>query len=505
MTTGIKNWSTTPGDNNSTAPNGFPEGMAPSQVNDSARQVMAEVREWYEDPTWIDFGHSGLTYVDGDTFRVTGDLTSVYVAGRPIRAIGTTPFTIYGVISSSSYDSTNTTVDVTWTSGSMDATLSEIALGIDPTNPTIPAGALAGLSSTGLGNIKFTGTFAFPDKSELTIASGAITITGPAHTVDTQSDASTDDLDTINGGSDGEIVVLSPENASRTVILKNGTGNITTPDGSDIELTGTQSAVILQYIAALSAWIVLSSPTPSVPRGHISGFVPSNDTDADHDINVTAGTCRDASDAATIKLTSAITKQIDASWASGDDAGGLSSSLTLSADTWYHIFAINVAGSADVGFDTDIDAANLIADHSATAYRRIGSVLTDGSSNIIAFTADETDGGGLDVFWTDPPLSVNAQAVSSSAATLTLDVPTGYKTKADVSFYMTGSTAIGYAFPTFVNSETPAKTSTPVGNVAGIRETQINIKADTSAQIKFTCASSETLYATTTGWNDSRR
>ena len=73
--------------------------MAPSGVNDTIRQNMSEVREWYEDASWIDLGLTGLTYVDSDSFRLTGDQTAQFHVGRRIRATGTTPFTIYGTIS----------------------------------------------------------------------------------------------------------------------------------------------------------------------------------------------------------------------------------------------------------------------------------------------------------------------------------------------------------------------------------------------------------------------
>lgn len=62
--------------------------------------------------------------------------------------------------------------------------------------------------------------------SELTIATGAITITKTYHTVDTESDASTDDLDTISGGTAGDIIVLSAADGARDVVVKDGTGNI---------------------------------------------------------------------------------------------------------------------------------------------------------------------------------------------------------------------------------------------------------------------------------------
>ena len=44
----IENWSTSAGSNNAAPPDGFPEGMAPSAVNNSAREVMAQVRRWAE-------------------------------------------------------------------------------------------------------------------------------------------------------------------------------------------------------------------------------------------------------------------------------------------------------------------------------------------------------------------------------------------------------------------------------------------------------------------------
>lgn len=45
----VHEWSTSAASNNSASPNGFPEGMAPSGVNDAAREVMAAVARWYQD------------------------------------------------------------------------------------------------------------------------------------------------------------------------------------------------------------------------------------------------------------------------------------------------------------------------------------------------------------------------------------------------------------------------------------------------------------------------
>jgi len=45
----ISQWSTSAASNNSAPPNGFPEGQAPSTLNDAARELMAAVSRWYED------------------------------------------------------------------------------------------------------------------------------------------------------------------------------------------------------------------------------------------------------------------------------------------------------------------------------------------------------------------------------------------------------------------------------------------------------------------------
>jgi len=79
---------------------------------------------------------------------------------------------------------------------------------------------------------------------EKTIASGAITVTGSYHTVDTESDASSDDLDTINGAQKGQILTLMAASSSRTVVVKDGT-NIKT--AGDFSLTHIEDTITLLY------------------------------------------------------------------------------------------------------------------------------------------------------------------------------------------------------------------------------------------------------------------
>jgi hypothetical protein len=83
------------------------------------------------------------------------------------------------------------------------------------------------------------GSLILPTATELTIASGAITVTQGFHTVDTESDAATDNLDTINGVAAGQIVYLKAADAARDVVLTNGVGNVYTPAGSSVTLSNT--------------------------------------------------------------------------------------------------------------------------------------------------------------------------------------------------------------------------------------------------------------------------
>lgn len=100
------------------------------------------------------------------------------------------------------------------------------------------------------------GGLATPDAGELTIATGAVTATGSFHTIDTESDAASDDLDTINGGTDGMFLTIMAEDGARTVVAKDGTGNLQL--SGDCTLDNAQDTLTLLYVAALSAWVEIS-------------------------------------------------------------------------------------------------------------------------------------------------------------------------------------------------------------------------------------------------------
>lgn len=70
------------------------------------------------------------------------------------------------------------------------------------------------------------GLLNFRASTKLTISSGAVTITQTYHAIDTESDAASDDLDNIAGGSNGDLLIIRPYNLTRTVVAKDTTGNL---------------------------------------------------------------------------------------------------------------------------------------------------------------------------------------------------------------------------------------------------------------------------------------
>lgn len=88
--------------------------------------------------------------------------------------------------------------------------------------------------------------------SDLTIASGVVTVTGTTHRVDTEAAAATDDLDTINGGIDGQLLIIKSVASARDVTLKDGTGNLQL--AGDFVLDTSSDTIMLVYYSVANLW-----------------------------------------------------------------------------------------------------------------------------------------------------------------------------------------------------------------------------------------------------------
>lgn len=246
----------------------------------------------------------------------------------------------------------------------------------------------------------------------------------------------------------------------------------------------------------------LSFSTNNLPNNYITGMIMSNDTDTDHDIQIGTGDCKDSTNATDISLTSVITKQIDATWAAGDDAGGLPAAVSLSADTWYHVFVIKDTdtGTVDAGFDTSVSATNLLSASSYESYRRVGSVLTDGSANILGFTQVDDE-----ILWDAQQYDYNGNA-TTTATNQEISTPPDVKCLANLIVRINNS-ANNYHIAVYSNDKTDeAAATSPTGrqDTAVGQYDQLFVMTDTSSQIRHVAEGTSTIGIFTWGYKDFR-
>jgi len=144
----------------------------------------------------------------------------------------------------------------------------ETALGVNPQGLSADLATRLARCLSPHGNLDFT------TSAKLDIASGAVTPTQNWHTVDTESSAATDDLDTIVASelTDGFVLFLRQFNSARVVTLKHDTGNINCPGGVDIVFSDTTQVVILIYDSTLTKWLATVSPANAALINKVNTF-----------------------------------------------------------------------------------------------------------------------------------------------------------------------------------------------------------------------------------------
>jgi len=230
-------------------------------------------------------------------------------------------------------------------------------------------------------------------------------------------------------------------------------------------------------------------------------FTAALDADTDHDVNFT-GSWK-AYDQSCDIVISDMTKQIDAVWAAGDDAGGRAAGVALANTTWYHGVAVAEADGSnpDIVFDTDITASNHRAAHAEyTAYRYTGlSVLTDGSANITAFIQVQDT-----VLWSAAAYDVNVSDLGTSAVLYTLSVPPGVKVKAKIIPVILKSAADAYAYLSAPDQTDEAASGTLQSlrsNNTGAQPMPMDLWTNTSSQVRARGGQAATDFDVhTVGW-----
>lgn len=140
----IKDYSTTASSNTAVNGSSLAEGMSPSAVNNSMREIVKDIRDGFNDKEWFILGDADgsttFSYASASSITVASDITSSHHVGRRVKVVGSNTGTIYGKIATSAYSSPNTTLTFTFDSGSIsssDATV-DVYVGSTYSNPATP-------------------------------------------------------------------------------------------------------------------------------------------------------------------------------------------------------------------------------------------------------------------------------------------------------------------------------------------------------------------------------
>tara|TARA_B100000242_G_scaffold88408_1_gene59422 strand:+ start:9409 stop:10461 length:1053 start_codon:yes stop_codon:yes gene_type:complete len=120
----VSAFSTTASDNGNRLPSGTAvEGMSPSQINDSIRALMQCVREWYNEGEWIEYGSGNgvVTYTrtGNNSLSIPANVVTQFHVNRRVKIKDGQGNTLYGRVTSSSYSSPNTNVNLEFDGGSI--------------------------------------------------------------------------------------------------------------------------------------------------------------------------------------------------------------------------------------------------------------------------------------------------------------------------------------------------------------------------------------------------
>jgi hypothetical protein len=303
MATNIKDYSTTQANNTSLNTIFVGEGMLPSNLNNAIRALMKNTRDWFNDAQWIEYGDgSGAytsAYVSGTSFTIAGaDVTSIYHAGRRIKVIAPSPGTIYGTISSSSF-STDTTVNVTWDSGSLsNEAITNIFIGIlSKTNNSIPTelitdaqvatGANINAAKLGTGvvdNTEFNYLNGVTSNIQTQLNAKQATITGGATTI-TSSDLTVSRALESNGS--GKVAVSSVTSTELGYVSGVTSALQTQIDGKQATITGAATSITSSDLTSNKALTsdgsgkVAASSVTSTELGYLSGTTSAVQTQLD--------------------------------------------------------------------------------------------------------------------------------------------------------------------------------------------------------------------------------
>jgi len=236
--------------------------------------------------------------------------------------------------------------------------------------------------------------------------------------------------------------------------------------------------------------------------------IANNATDANNDIDFSSGVFQ-FSDGSGQAVASAKTKRLDASWVAGTNQGGLDTGSKANS-TWYHCYAIYNPTTlvSDFLFSTGATTPTALPS-GYTKFKRVGSIKTDGSGNILGFFQNGTH------FFLKIPVIDFSGTSTTTLALVTLSTPLGIKTIAILSatiFASAGSTRSLRIFSGDASDQAVsascwngvylASSGSTTDIIAG--SGNVFVQTSTSSQVFHEASASASVSILTQGWIDNR-
>ena len=363
----ISNYSTTASNNTSINGINISEGMSPSDVNNSIRSQLADVRSGFNDKEWFLLGDGDQTTTfnraSASSVTIASNITSTYHVGRRVKIIGSATGTIFGKIATSSFSSPNTTISFTFDSGTINSGDSTVAVyvGSPATNPAIPV-----LHDTSLG----TSTVLPPSQGSV------------KSYVDSQLTGV--DLDYAGDSGTGAVDL-----DSQTFTIAGGEGIDTTASGQTLTIAGEDATTSNKGIASFSSDnFSVSSGAVTIKNGGVENAELVNSTVNYGGVSLALGgsdttpafNLTDATNYPTSSLTGTIS---NSQLATGIDATKIADGSVTNSEFQ---FINSLSSNAQTQIDTKLTASNNLSDVANAGTSRtnlgLGDISTQAASNV---------------------------------------------------------------------------------------------------------------------------
>lgn len=308
-------------------------------------------------------------------------------------------------------------------------------------------------------------------------------------------------------GNGATIIFQKTDSTSNAVTLSRS--------GSDTINGATTYSVTNRYdiLAAVSdgvsAWLLMVKP-PVAPIVYptISGFIPSSisGTSTTASLTISSGFASDKTRVAGLGGSGF-------SWSvtNGNAANGYAGGTTLPNSSTIHFYVM--ATSSDTTWSASFASTSITPTlpGSYVYYRRIFSLLTNGSGALINVATNEINGGGLmSYFSTAGSLDVNVSNLGTTRTLYTLSVPSGVKVLPMIRCRDGGPnpSVISITSPDEADAA-PNPSTAPLADAFNHGDTQqgtaVNVLTNTSAQVYARSdTANTTLFLYTRGWIDFR-